>query len=70
MAMPHLLDSYENMSIDDAIIMCRDLVEDPEFPTVKKWREAGGKVVGHFQVYFPELMMLSMYPLNRPMYFQ
>jgi len=54
MAMPHLLDSYENMSIDDAIIMCRDLVEDPEFPTVKKWREAGGKVVGHFQVYFPE----------------
>ena len=54
MAMPHLLDSYENLSIDDAIIMCRDLVEDPEFPTVKKWREAGGKVVGHFQVYFPE----------------
>ncbi len=54
MAMPHLLDSYENMSIGDAIIMCRDLVEDPEFPTVKKWREAGGKVVGHFQVYFPE----------------
>ncbi len=54
MAMPHLLDSYDNLSIDDAIIMCRDLVEDPEFPTVKKWREAGGKVVGHFQVYFPE----------------
>ncbi|NNN18882.1 MAG: hypothetical protein HKL84_03395 [Acidimicrobiaceae bacterium] len=52
--MPRLLDSYENMSIDDALIMCRDLVEDPDFPTVKKWREAGGKVVGHFQVYFPE----------------
>ena len=34
--------------------MCRDLVEDPDFPTVKKWRDAGGKVVGHFQVYFPE----------------
>ncbi|TAN22386.1 MAG: hypothetical protein EPN30_08930 [Actinomycetota bacterium] len=54
MAMPRLLDSYDNMSIDDVLIMCRDLVEDPEFPTVKKWREAGGKVVGHFQVYFPE----------------
>ncbi len=34
--------------------MCRELVEDPDFPTVQRWREAGGKVVGHFQVYFPE----------------
>ena len=24
------------------------------FPTVKRWRERGGKVVGHFQVAFPE----------------
>ena len=24
----------------------RDLVEDPDFPTVRRWREAGGKVVG------------------------
>jgi benzoyl-CoA reductase subunit C len=24
------------------------------FPTVRRWRESGGKVVGHFQVYFPE----------------
>ena len=23
-------------------------------PTVKRWREHGGKVIGHFQVYFPE----------------
>jgi benzoyl-CoA reductase subunit C len=29
-------------------------VEDLEFPTVRRWREAGGKVLGHFQVYFPE----------------
>ncbi len=33
---------------------CVDLVEDSSFPTVARWREAGGKVVGHFQVYFPE----------------
>jgi benzoyl-CoA reductase subunit C len=33
---------------------CRDLVEDTDFPTVRRWREAGGRVVGHFQVYFPE----------------
>jgi benzoyl-CoA reductase subunit C len=38
----------------DVLMLCRELVEDPDFPTVKRWREAGGKVVGHFQVYFPE----------------
>src|SRR5690606_1966182 len=32
----------------------RDLVEDAEYPTVKEWRAQGGKVLGHFQVYFPE----------------
>jgi benzoyl-CoA reductase subunit C len=30
------------------------LLEDESFPTVRRWRESGGKVVGHFQVYFPE----------------
>jgi benzoyl-CoA reductase subunit C len=30
------------------------MVEDTEFPTLRRWRDAGGKVVGHFQVYFPE----------------
>lgn len=54
MTLSRLLDSYESKSIDDVIIMCRDLVEDVDFPTVKKWRENGGKIVGHFQVYFPE----------------
>ena len=54
MTLPRLLESYESKSIDDALIMCRDLVEDIDYPTVKKWRDNGGKVVGHFQVYFPE----------------
>ena len=49
-----VLDPYEHMSLDDALAMCRDLVEDPDAPTVKRWRDAGGRVVGHFQVYFPE----------------
>jgi benzoyl-CoA reductase subunit C len=40
--------------LDEALTLCRELVEDPDFPTVKRWREAGGKVLGHFQVYFPE----------------
>jgi benzoyl-CoA reductase subunit C len=33
---------------------CREVVEDAEFPTVRRWRERGGRVLGHFQVYFPE----------------
>jgi benzoyl-CoA reductase subunit C len=35
---------------------CRTLVEDPGYPAVRRWLDAhpGGKVLGHFQVYFPE----------------
>ncbi|HEX7079012.1 MAG TPA: 2-hydroxyacyl-CoA dehydratase [Candidatus Eisenbacteria bacterium] len=36
------------------LLACLELVEDVSFPTVRRWREAGGRVVGHFQVYFPE----------------
>jgi benzoyl-CoA reductase subunit C len=46
--------AWRDQSLDEALLACRELVEDATFPTVKKWREAGGKVVGHFQVYFPE----------------
>jgi benzoyl-CoA reductase subunit C len=41
-------------SLDECLEYCREIVEDPDFPTVRRWREAGGKVLGHFQVYFPE----------------
>ena len=41
-------------SLDESLEYCREIVEDPDFPTVRRWREAGGKVLGHFQVYFPE----------------
>jgi benzoyl-CoA reductase subunit C len=49
-----VLDSKPNASLEDALDLCRELVEDPDYPTVRRWREAGGKVLGHFQVYFPE----------------
>ncbi|MCP4448282.1 MAG: hypothetical protein GY811_23525 [Myxococcales bacterium] len=49
-----VLDKWKDSDLSDVLLMCRDLVEDPEFPTVKRWREEGGKVLGHFQVYFPE----------------
>jgi benzoyl-CoA reductase subunit C len=46
--------AWEGKPIDELLYQCRELVEDPGFPTVKRWREAGGRVAGHFQVYFPE----------------
>jgi benzoyl-CoA reductase subunit C len=41
-------------SLDAALASLRDVLEDADYPTVKRWRADGGKVVGHFQVYFPE----------------
>ncbi|HEX9885219.1 MAG TPA: 2-hydroxyacyl-CoA dehydratase [Longimicrobiales bacterium] len=40
--------------LEELLQGCTELLEDPDFPTVRRWREAGGKVIGHFQVYFPE----------------
>jgi benzoyl-CoA reductase subunit C len=45
---------WQNKSLDETLYECRELLEDTSFPTVARWREAGGKVAGHFQVYFPE----------------
>lgn len=49
-----VLDPYETLPLGDALAAWRELVQDPRFPTVQRWREAGRKVVGHYQVYFPE----------------
>ncbi|GBD31790.1 Benzoyl-CoA reductase subunit C [bacterium HR33] len=49
-----LLPDWQGKSLELVLEDCRDLVEDTDFPTVRRWREAGGRVVGHFQVYFPE----------------
>jgi benzoyl-CoA reductase subunit C len=49
-----IFQEWQNRSLDDALYECRELFEDTTFPTVKRWREGGGKVVGHFQVSFPE----------------
>ena len=45
---------WRNRTLDDALYECRELFEDTSFPTLKRWRERGGKVIGHFQVNFPE----------------
>ena len=52
--MVRTLDGNPFKPLEAVLRMCRELVEDPDFPTVRRWREAGGKVLGHFQVYFPE----------------
>lgn len=41
-------------AIEPLFTAARKVLEDPTFPTVRRWRDAGGRVVGHFQVYFPE----------------
>ena len=45
---------WRGRPLDEILYQCRELVEDVDYPTVRRWREAGGKVIGHFQVYFPE----------------
>jgi benzoyl-CoA reductase subunit C len=45
---------WEGKDINQIFALARDLVEDPAYPTVAAWRADGGKVLGHFQVYFPE----------------
>ena len=45
---------WRDKPLDEALYECREMFEDTTFPTVRRWRDAGGKVFGHFQVYFPE----------------
>ncbi len=45
---------WRNKPLDEVLYECREMLEDTTFPTVRRWREAGGKIIGHFQVYFPE----------------
>lgn len=52
--MKGLLEPWAGATLDELLTMCSKITEDPEYPTVKRWREQGGQVLGHFQVYFPE----------------
>lgn len=47
-------EAWRGKPLDEVLYECRELLEDMTFPTVRRWRESGGKVIGHFQVYFPE----------------
>jgi benzoyl-CoA reductase subunit C len=50
----HMPADWNGRPLAEILQSARELVEDPSYPTVRRWREAGGKVIGHFQVYFPE----------------
>lgn len=50
----YVFEEWRGIPVEQVLHLCRELLEDMDFPTVRRWREAGGKVVGHFQVYFPE----------------
>lgn len=60
------LDKVRDQPLEEVLFQCREYYEDTRFPTVKAWREDGGKVLGHFQVYFPEEIAhaAGMLPLN------
>lgn len=45
---------WRGANLDGILRATQDLLEDSTFPTARRWREAGGHIVGHFQVYFPE----------------
>lgn len=49
-----MIESWLERPLDEVLERSRDLLEDTTFPTVQEWRDKGGKVLGHFQVYFPE----------------
>ncbi|MAE71824.1 MAG: hypothetical protein CME06_15305 [Gemmatimonadetes bacterium] len=50
----NLFDSWRDQPLEEVLYQCRELYENTDFPTVRAWRDRGGKVLGHFQVYFPE----------------
>jgi benzoyl-CoA reductase subunit C len=52
--MVRTFEAWRGKPLEEVLYECRELLEDTTYPTVRRWRESGGKVVGHFQVYFPE----------------
>ncbi len=54
MTATRVFEGWQGQPLDEILWHCRELLEDTDFPTLRRWRDGGGKVVGHFQVYFPE----------------
>ncbi|MEK7314846.1 MAG: 2-hydroxyacyl-CoA dehydratase [Candidatus Eisenbacteria bacterium] len=54
MSPPIVFPEWQGRDLEGILTSCIELVEDTKFPTAVRWRDAGGKIVGHFQVYFQE----------------
>lgn len=50
----------EAASVEEIVALARAVIEDPSFPTVRAWREGGGKAVGCFPVYTPHELVHSL----------
>ena len=53
MTKTHVFDGWRDADLAELLFQCREAIEEADFSMVERWRAAGGKVVGHFQVYFP-----------------
>ncbi len=49
----YFFDAWRNQPIAEVLFQCREAIEEGDFTMVDRWRAVGGKVLGHFQVYFP-----------------
>lgn len=48
-----VFNAWRDQPLDEMLFVCREAIEEADFTMVQRWRDAGGKVLGHFQVYFP-----------------
>ncbi len=53
MAQTQLFGGWQGQPLTEILFLCREAIEEADFSMVQRWRDAGGKVLGHFQVYFP-----------------
>jgi benzoyl-CoA reductase subunit C len=48
------MESCQGKTLDEVLALCREQFEEADYSVAQRWHEQGGKVLGHFQVYFPE----------------
>ena len=51
---PPIFDAWREQPLDEMLSILRDTIEECDYSAVAQWRESGRKVLGHFQVYFPQ----------------
>lgn len=49
-----VMPEWQELNLDEFLAAGREVIDQADFTPVDRWREREGKVIGHFQVYFPE----------------